>query len=83
MNNAYMIYQAERTMTAAEQRAADRRNGELAAYLAGVWHSLTAPLRFRRRNHRGHQPGWRITAPGPASASPGSRLCGPASAQCQ
>ena len=83
MNNAYMIYQAERTMTAAEQRAADRRNGELAAYLAGVWHSLTAPLRIRHLGHRDHQPGWRITTPCPASAGPGSRLCGPASAQRQ
>jgi len=81
MNSAYMIYQAERTMTAAEQRAADRRNGELAAYVAGVWHSLTAPLRSRR-DQRGHQPGWRITGPCPASAGPGTRLCGPASPRC-
>jgi hypothetical protein len=42
MNTSYLIYQAERTKTAAEQRAIDRSAGELAASLARRWHSLAA-----------------------------------------
>jgi hypothetical protein len=34
MSFGYMIYQAERTMSRAEQRAADTRRGELAAALS-------------------------------------------------
>jgi hypothetical protein len=51
MQLTYMIYQAERTMSSAEQRAADRRAGELAKSLASLWHSVTA-LRARRRGIR-------------------------------
>ncbi|MGD0064035.1 MAG: hypothetical protein ABSB76_11415 [Streptosporangiaceae bacterium] len=40
MNTSYLIYQAERTKTAAEQRAIDRSAGELAASLARRWHAL-------------------------------------------
>ena len=49
MNMGYLISQAERNKTTAEQREIDVRNGELAAALAGLWHSLAAPWRFLRR----------------------------------
>jgi len=52
MNPTYMSYQAQRTMSTAEQRAADRRAGELAKSLASLWHSVTA-LRVRRGILRG------------------------------
>jgi hypothetical protein len=42
MNISYLIYQAERTRTAAEQRAIDRSAGELAASLARRWHALAS-----------------------------------------
>lgn len=48
MNTAYLTYQAERTMSACEQRAADREAGELARSLANVWHSVAAPFRWAR-----------------------------------
>ena len=58
MNTAYLIYQAERTRTAAEQREVDATHAELAASLTRLWRSLAAPLRSRRRARRGaqHQP---------------------------
>jgi len=58
MNTAYLIYQAERTRTAAEQREVDATHAELAASLTRLWRSLAAPLRPRRRARRGtqHQP---------------------------
>ena len=58
MNTAYLIYQAERTRTAAEQREVDATHAELAASLVRLWGSLAAPLRHRRRAQRGtrHQP---------------------------
>jgi hypothetical protein len=49
MNFGYTLYQAERAMSRAEQRAADTRRGELAAVLA----------RLLRRNR---QPGLVTTA---------------------
>jgi hypothetical protein len=48
MNTGYLIYQAERTRSAAEQREVDATHAELAASLTRLWHSLTAPLRSRR-----------------------------------
>jgi len=45
MNSGYVIYQAERPISAAEQRQADIRNAELYASLAGLLRSLTVPLR--------------------------------------
>ena len=41
-NNGYVIYQAERTKTATEQREIDRSAGELAASVARRWQSLAA-----------------------------------------
>ena len=45
MNTGYLIYQAERTMTAAEQREVDASHAELAAAVSRLWRSLAAPLR--------------------------------------
>jgi hypothetical protein len=47
MNTTYLMYQAERTMSAAERRAADRQAGELARSLTRVWHSAVTALRWR------------------------------------
>ena len=44
MNTAYMIYQAERTRTGAEQREIDRLNSEMAAAVTRPWHRLGAAL---------------------------------------
>jgi hypothetical protein len=68
MNTGYLIYQAERTRTAAEQREIDAYHGELAASLTRLGRSLAAPLRSRRRAQRGaqrgaeHQPASCLTA---------------------
>lgn len=50
MNLGYTIYQAERPMSSAERRAADRRNGELAAALASRWQRVGAALSGGARN---------------------------------
>jgi hypothetical protein len=55
MNTGYLIYQAERTRSAAEQRAVDATHADLAASLSRLWRSLAAPLRSRRRGQRGTQ----------------------------
>jgi hypothetical protein len=44
MNPGYMIYQAERTHTVAEQREIDRLSSELAAAVTGPWHRFGAAL---------------------------------------
>ena len=44
MNANYLIYLAERSKTAAEQRQQDQRAGELAAAIANLWHSLKTPV---------------------------------------
>jgi len=58
MYTAYLIYQAERTRTPAEQREVDATHAKLAASLNRLWRSLAAPLRLRRGVQRGtqHQP---------------------------
>ena len=48
MNTGYLIYQAERIRSAAEQREVDATHAELAASLTRLWHSIAAPLRSRR-----------------------------------
>lgn len=68
MNPGYLIYQAERSMTAAEQRRVDEGNGKLAASVARRVHSFAAPLNLLRRVHNGRR-GSRATAPGCASLS--------------
>ena len=66
MNTGYLIYQAERSMTAAGQRRVDDHNGKLAASVARRVHSFAAPLKLLRRAHNGPQ-GSRTAAPGCAS----------------
>jgi hypothetical protein len=44
MNISYLIYQAERPRSAAEQRAADVRAGQLAAAVARLGRSLRHPI---------------------------------------
>ena len=56
----YVIYQAERTMTRAEQREADAQLGRLFAALPRWRRSLTRPARALRR-----QPGISRTSPRP------------------
>jgi hypothetical protein len=51
MNTSYVIYQAERTKTAAEQREIDRSASELAASVARRWRSLAALAALRKGNH--------------------------------
>jgi hypothetical protein len=67
MNTGYMIYQAERTKSAAEQREIDRSNAQLAASISWLWRALGAPWRAlavlsRARHAARHRPGW-VTAP--------------------
>jgi hypothetical protein len=56
MNTSYVIYQAERTKTAAEQREIDRSAGELAASVARRWRSLAALAALGKGNWRSS--GW-------------------------
>jgi hypothetical protein len=55
MNTGYLIYQAERPRSAAEQRQADIAHAELARAVSRRWHALTAPL--RALHHGGRRPG--------------------------
>jgi hypothetical protein len=57
MNTGYLIYQAERPRSAAEQRQTDIAHAELARAVSRRWHALTAPLRARRQ--RGLPAGYR------------------------
>jgi hypothetical protein len=59
MNTGYLIYQAERPRSAAEQRQTDIAHAELARAVSRRWHALTAPLRARQ--HGGRRPGYRAT----------------------
>ncbi len=53
MNAGYLIYQAERTPSAAEQHEIDRSNAQLAASAARLWRALAAPARsWRSRGSR-------------------------------
>jgi hypothetical protein len=54
MNTGYLIYQAERTRSAAEQWEVDRSNAQLAASIGRMWRALAAPVRSRRA--RGSRP---------------------------
>jgi hypothetical protein len=61
MNTGYMIYQAERSRTATEQREVDRRNGELAASLSRRWRALAGALRLHGRGFVAAPPARQIT----------------------
>jgi hypothetical protein len=68
MNTGYLIYQAERPRSAAEQRQTDIVHAELARAVSRRWHALTAPLRARRQGGRqpGLAAGYRTTESGAA-----------------
>lgn len=48
MNTGYLIYQAERPRSRAEQQQADIANAELVRAVSRCWHVLAAPLRALR-----------------------------------
>jgi hypothetical protein len=48
MNAGYMIYQAERQLSRAEQQRVDIAHAELARKVSRYWQALTAPLRALR-----------------------------------
>jgi len=48
MNAGYMIYQAERQLSRAEQQRVDIAHAELARKTSRCWQALTAPLRALR-----------------------------------
>jgi hypothetical protein len=52
MNTGYLIYQAERPRSSAEQRQVDIAHAELARSVSRRWHALTALLGARRRTGR-------------------------------
>ena len=54
MNTGYLIYQGERTRSAAEQREVDRSSAQLAVSIGRTWRALAAPVRSRRA--RGSRP---------------------------
>jgi hypothetical protein len=67
MNIAYLLYEAERPRSAAEQREADERAGELAAAVARLGRSL----RHSPAAGRGH----RGAGGGPACPPAGQLAC--------
>ena len=68
MNTGYLIYQAERPITSAEQRRVDASRAELAASLSRLGHRLTAPLRSVRRTRR--QPVSPVSPVSPVPSAP-------------
>jgi hypothetical protein len=57
MNTGHLIYQAERTRSAAEQQEVDRSNAQLAVSIGRMWRALEAPVRSRRAwGSRGSRP---------------------------
>jgi hypothetical protein len=65
VNSYYGIYQAERSKTTAEIRAADAQLGGLAAELGQLGSVLAAPARAVRRSLRRQQPAACSAAPAP------------------
>jgi hypothetical protein len=55
MNFTYLIYEAERPRSMAEQREADVRAGQLAAAVARLGHSLRHPATGKRNARRDGQ----------------------------
>jgi hypothetical protein len=58
-NYGYLTYQAERTMTQAEQRETDAQLGQLSAAFAQLLRPLTKPARAPGRQPGTDQPGLR------------------------
>jgi hypothetical protein len=63
VNSYYGIYQAERSKTAAEIRAADAGLGRLAAELGQLGSALVSPVRAVRRSLRRQRPASSLAAP--------------------
>ena len=59
LNYGYLTYQAERTMTTAEQRETDAQLGRLSAAFAQLLRPLTKPARAPGRQPGTDQPGLR------------------------
>jgi hypothetical protein len=69
---AYQVYQAERTKTAAEIRRADEQLGHMAENMSWLWRRATRPVaRFRWQVQRPVHTGARLSrnAAGPSCAS--------------
>ena len=88
MNTGYLIYQAERPLSRAEQQRVDIAQAELVLKVSRGWHALTAPLRALRPAGRpaGRQPGYRAAEYPAAERLPGypaaERLPGYQEAEC-
>jgi hypothetical protein len=54
MNSGYLIYQAERRMSASEQRQADIRYAQLYTSLTGLLRTVTATRRGARGRRASH-----------------------------
>ena len=63
LNYGYLTYQAERTMTQAEQRETDAQLGRLSAAFAQLLRLLTKPARALRPQPGTDQPGLRPCMP--------------------
>ena len=63
VNSYYGIYQAERSKTAAEVRAADAQLGGWAAELGQLGSALAAPVRAIRRSLRRQRPAGCLATP--------------------
>ena len=63
VNSYYGIYQAERSKTAAEVRAADVQLGGWAAELGQLGSALAAPVRAIRRSLRRQRPAACLATP--------------------
>jgi hypothetical protein len=55
MNISYLVYQAERPLTAAQQREADITAGQLAAAIGRAGHSLRHAVTGNTRTKRTHR----------------------------
>jgi hypothetical protein len=75
MNTGYLIYQAERTRSAAEQREVDVYHAELAASFARLWQFVARP---RRSRPRGHGRPARVACPARAPGGAGAGWLGTA-----
>jgi hypothetical protein len=69
----YMIYEAERTRSPVEQRAADALLGQRAAALAQLLRSLARPARALRRQW--HERGRPVSVPASRQRELAARLC--------
>jgi hypothetical protein len=70
MNITYLIYEAERPRSMAEQREADAQAGEIAAAVVRLGHSLRHPVTLKRT---GRRDGWRPATTSVARAVPRPR----------